>query len=82
VGRSWKNPRRFVVSWPFSKKIPSSRIMNFIRKYRIESSNYGIYISLSASKKSEKVEIPKKVLSFYKRFGGQIDFSYIYIKEG
>ena len=81
VGRSWKYPKRLVVSWPFSQKIPSRRVMNFIKKHQIQSTDYGIFISLSTSKKSEEVKIPRNILSFYRRFGGQIDFSYIFIEE-
>jgi hypothetical protein len=81
VGRFWNNPKRFVVLWPISEKTPSRRVMVFIKKYKIQSSDYGIFISLNASKQSEEVKIPRNILDFYKRFGGQIDFSYIFIEE-
>ncbi len=81
VGRLWNNKRRFVVLWPLSHKMPSQRVINFIKKHQISSGDYGIYISLSASKKFEQIKIPQNILSFYRCFGGQIDFSYIFIEE-
>ena len=81
VGRSWNDPKRFVVLWPFFQKMPSQRVMNFIKKHQIQPTDYGIFISLSTSKKSEEIKLPRNILSFYRRFGGQIDFSYIFIEE-
>ena len=81
VGRSWNHPERLVVSWPFSRRTPSRRVLNFIKKYGLHPTDYGIFISLNSSKRFEEVKVPRNILKFYRRFGGQIDFSYIFIEE-
>ena len=78
VAPYFKN-KKYVISMPWSSKIPLASLLKFIEKNKL--SNYGISCYLTTNRDNDGISVPKGITSFYKKIGGMLDFSFIFVDE-
>jgi len=79
VGQYFKNKIKYVICIPYSKKIPSQKLLKFIKINKLK--NYGLNCYLSTNRDNDGIYVPNEIVDFYGKMGGSLDFSFIFIDE-
>jgi len=79
-----KKPGKYTIAITLNKKNVnySERIHDFVRKHRLSSKSYGVWVSLATARDSDGLTVPKIVGEFYKKVGGSLDFSFTSLSDG
>jgi hypothetical protein len=75
VGKFFKDSDRRVLSLKYARELNYDILINFLKKFGIPETDYGLYVSLISSDTSTGIEIPLEVVHLYRKIGGTIDIS-------
>lgn len=79
--KKYKNLENFVITFQIAPNTSYHSLINFIKENKIERALYGFFISLETNSDMDGVHVPDYILDLYKKVGGNIDFSFIFINE-
>ena len=70
------NKKKRVISMPINKRFDSNQVKQLISKLKIDSNQYGVYVSIVSERDWDGVRLPEPVRLAVFKLGGHIDFSY------
>ena len=68
-----------VAIFPVRRDIPCDKLVTFIRKNKIPSDKYGLWVSLVSERDSNGVHVPDFAVKLLQKTGGQLDFSFTFV---
>jgi hypothetical protein len=81
VNKYFKDKEKFVISTEVIENIDCGKLKEFIKKNNLPKESYGIYASLVTGTDSDGLTVPDRIIDFYAKIGGTIDFSFTFIED-
>ena len=71
----------YVINFPLTKEIESSRINIINENLELPESKFGIFVAFTTNYDHSGFRLPKEIKEFYKSVGGEFDCSIIMIEK-
>lgn len=77
--KEYKGTGTFIVALDLLPDSNYDALYDFLVRNSIPEDSYGLWIGLTTTNYIDEVEVPDYVRKFYKRTGGNIDFSFVFV---
>ena len=77
--KEYKGSGTFIVALDLSPDSNYDVLCDFLVRNSIPEGSYGLWIGLTTTNCIDEVEVPDYIRNFYKRTGGNIDFSFVFV---
>ena len=81
IARLRDDPKVSTLNFPLRKRTRYDDLIQFLKAHKIRKSSYGIWISIASNHDTGGIHVPPYILRLYEKTGGDLDFSYTWLRD-